>query len=74
MSNRRSRVRVLMALALSIGTSMAAPLVQASPSWPVKPVRLVVLAPGGGGTADPLARLLARLERRSLRWADTYRG
>ena len=32
---------------------------QATSAWPTKPVRLIVPAPGGGGTADPLGRVLA---------------
>lgn len=36
---------------------MSAPLSAAE--WPAKPVRIIVPAGGGGGTADPIARVLA---------------
>ncbi|MBU8538205.1 Bug family tripartite tricarboxylate transporter substrate binding protein [Falsiroseomonas tokyonensis] len=37
----------------------------AQPAWPTRPVRLIVPAPGGGGTADTLARIFAQeLEKR----------
>jgi len=32
---------------------------QSAGAWPSKPVRLVIPAPAGGGTADPLGRVLA---------------
>lgn len=31
----------------------------AADDWPAKPVRIIVPAPGGGGTADPISRVLA---------------
>ena len=49
--------RVLPAVAL--GIVLALPTAAAEPAWPSKPVRIIVPAPAGGGTADPLSRVLA---------------
>ncbi|NKC30237.1 Bug family tripartite tricarboxylate transporter substrate binding protein [Falsiroseomonas selenitidurans] len=43
----------------------AAPAQAQAPAWPNRPVRIIVPAPGGGGTADTLARIFAQeLEKR----------
>jgi len=37
----------------------------AQPAWPTRPVRIILPAPGGGGTADTLARIFANeMEKR----------
>lgn len=43
----------------------AAPSQAQAPAWPTRAIRLIVPAPGGGGTADTLARIFAQeLEKR----------
>ncbi|WP_439594855.1 Bug family tripartite tricarboxylate transporter substrate binding protein [Falsiroseomonas sp.] len=55
-----SRRTLLSATALAVAMPAAA-----QPAWPTRPVRLIVPAPGGGGTADTLARIFAQeLEKR----------
>lgn len=50
--------RALLGLAALAAAPAAA---QAPPAeWPTRPVRLIVPAPGGGGTADTIARILAQ--------------
>jgi len=53
-------------LALLAGGLAAAPRAQAQGSaWPDRPVRLIVPAPGGAGTADTVARIMAQeMEKR----------
>jgi tripartite-type tricarboxylate transporter receptor subunit TctC len=52
--------RVLLALPAVLIVAAAA----AQTDWPNKPIRMIVPAPGGGGTADTIARILAQeLER-----------
>lgn len=53
----RSAVRLLAAL-LAIAAACAAMPGHAQ-AWPERPVRIIVPAPAGGGTADPLSRVLA---------------
>ncbi|WP_376097395.1 Bug family tripartite tricarboxylate transporter substrate binding protein [Roseomonas sp. CCTCC AB2023176] len=54
--------------ALSLPLALSAPaLAQAQPAggWPGKPVRIIVPAPGGAGTADTVARIYAQeMEKR----------
>ncbi|MCZ7562178.1 MAG: tripartite tricarboxylate transporter substrate binding protein [Burkholderiaceae bacterium] len=45
-------------LACAIAAS-AMPVVSAAADWPTRPVRIIVPAGGGGGTADPISRVLA---------------
>ncbi|WP_458093651.1 Bug family tripartite tricarboxylate transporter substrate binding protein [Roseomonas sp. WA12] len=56
------------ALLLSAAALLPAAHAQPAPSgdaWPNRPVRIIVPAPGGGGTADTLARVFAQeLEKR----------
>ncbi|NKE47109.1 tripartite tricarboxylate transporter substrate binding protein [Roseomonas frigidaquae] len=43
----------------------AAPALAQAPAWPSRPVRIILPAPGGGGTADTLARIFAQeMEKR----------
>ncbi|MFN6999653.1 MAG: Bug family tripartite tricarboxylate transporter substrate binding protein [Elioraea tepidiphila] len=48
--------RALLALAAALIAAPAA----AQTDWPTKPIRMIVPAPGGGGTADTIARILAQ--------------
>lgn len=48
--------RALLALAAALPAMPAA----AQGSWPDRPIRIIVPAPGGGGTADTIARILAQ--------------
>lgn len=48
--------RALLALAAALAAAPAA----AQASWPDRPIRIIVPAPGGGGTADTIARILAQ--------------
>jgi len=54
--------------ALLLPALLAAPAARAqapAEAWPARPVRLIVPAPGGGGTADTLARVFAQeMEKR----------
>ena len=65
-----SRRAILAATLAAPAGTFAAPgaaLAQAEPAsaWPTRPVRIIVPAPGGAGTADTLARIFAtELERR----------
>ena len=62
--------RVLFASSLSLAIALAAgrpALAQGAPpaDWPNRPLRIIVPAPGGGGTADTVARIYAaELEKR----------
>ncbi|HYP85934.1 tripartite tricarboxylate transporter substrate binding protein [Variovorax sp.] len=60
----RTSRRRLLSLALCAG--IAAPLSVHAQDWPTKPVRIVVPA-GPGGSADPLARLVAEELGKSLK-------
>ena len=56
---------------LAAGVVAVAPAARADAGWPTRPIRIIVPAAGGGGTADTLARLIAaelehRLGRRVL--------
>lgn len=57
-SNTSRMRRNALLMILSMGLLGAVSSTQAQPSWPSKPIRLVVGAPSGG-SADSLARLLA---------------
>ena len=46
-------------ITLGLTAMIAGGPAQANEEWPSKPIRLLVPAPAGGGTADPVARLLA---------------
>jgi tripartite-type tricarboxylate transporter receptor subunit TctC len=48
--------RALLALAAALIAAPAA----AQADWPNRPIRMIVPAPGGGGTADTIARILAQ--------------
>ena len=53
--------RLIRPLAFALAAALA-PLTQAqtaAESWPAKPLRIIVPANAGGGTADPLSRVLA---------------
>ena len=54
-----TRRTVLAASAATLGSSLAAPAVKASPGWPTKaPIKLIATFPPGG-TADTISRILA---------------
>ncbi len=57
---RKSSRRIALLATLACAASLA---IQAQPAaaadWPTKPVRIIVPAGGGGGTADPISRVLA---------------
>ena len=54
-----TRRTVLAASAATLGSSLAAPSVKASPGWPTKqPIKLIATFPPGG-TADTISRILA---------------
>ena len=54
-----TRRTVLAASAATLGSSLAAPAVKASPGWPSKqPIKLIATFPPGG-TADTISRILA---------------
>ncbi len=53
-----TRRTVLAASAATLGSSLAAPAVKASPDWPTKaPIKLIARFPPGG-TADTISRIL----------------
>ena len=54
-----TRRTVLAASMATLGSSLAAPAVKASPGWPTKqPIKLIATFPPGG-TADTISRILA---------------
>lgn len=56
-----TRRTLLAATALGAAT----PAFAQAPAWPSRPVRIILPAPGGGGTADTLARIFAQeMEKR----------
>jgi tripartite-type tricarboxylate transporter receptor subunit TctC len=60
MTTRRSALLLPAALGLAAGAQAQAPQ-----PWPSRPLRIIVPAPGGGGTADTLARIFAQeMEKR----------
>ena len=57
--------RLLLAIAAATGAGFASPAGAQVAGWPSKPVRMIVPAPGGAGTADALARIFAQeMEKR----------
>ncbi len=61
---RRRDTLSLFATGLAAGTLAPAARAQA-PAWPDRPVRMIVPAPGGAGTADTVARIVAQeMEKR----------
>ncbi len=56
---------LLATLACAI-TAAALPAASAAADWPTKPVRIIVPSGAGGGTADPIARVLAEELTRRL--------
>jgi tripartite-type tricarboxylate transporter receptor subunit TctC len=57
--------RLLLATAAATGAASASPAGAQSAGWPNRPVRMIVPAPGGAGTADALARIFAQeMEKR----------
>jgi tripartite-type tricarboxylate transporter receptor subunit TctC len=64
MQMRRRDTLSLLATGLAAGTLAPAARAQA-PAWPDRPVRMIVPAPGGAGTADTVARIVAQeMEKR----------
>src|SRR5918998_254115 len=64
MTTTRRRALFLPA-ALCAATAAARAQVPGEAPWPGRPVRIIVPAPGGGGTADTVARIFAQeLEKR----------
>ena len=60
-----TRRMLLAATALGATTPALSPALAQAPAWPSRPVRIILPAPGGGGTADTLARIFAQeLEKR----------
>jgi len=73
---RRSIFPVLARL-LVAATGLAAVATAQAQAWPDKPVRLIVPAAAGGGTADPISRLFADELSKSLGqrvWVDNMGG
>jgi tripartite-type tricarboxylate transporter receptor subunit TctC len=56
---RRRQIGSLAATAAALAAPLAA-RAQPAPGWPSRPIQIIVPAPGGGGTADTLARILAQ--------------
>lgn len=54
-----SRLLGLLAGAAAALLAVTAPQPATAADWPTKPVRIIVPSGGGGGTADPIARVLA---------------
>jgi tripartite-type tricarboxylate transporter receptor subunit TctC len=58
--NRMSARMTALLAALACAASLASnPQTAFAADWPTKPVRIIVPAGGGGGTADPISRVLA---------------
>jgi tripartite-type tricarboxylate transporter receptor subunit TctC len=62
---RRRNTLALLAGGLAAGTLAPRARAQGPGGWPDKPIRIIVPAPGGAGTADTVARIMAQeLEKR----------
>jgi len=65
MTTRRDALLLPAALGLLTAAQAPAPAPAPAGAWPDRPVRIIVPAPGGGGTADTLARVFAQeMEKR----------
>lgn len=65
MTTRRTLLLLPLGLALPAEASRAQPAPAPPADWPNRPIRIILPAPGGGGTADTVARIYAaELEKR----------
>lgn len=60
-----------LALSCTLAAGLTAPAFATTPEWPAadKPIQIIVPAPGGGGTGDTIARLMADRLSRKLKTA-----
>ncbi len=58
-ATKSTRLKVALATLACTATLAVTPGLAAAADWPTKPVRIIVPAGGGGGTADPISRVLA---------------
>jgi len=63
--SRRAALTATAAAAMAPALAPRTGAAQAPAAWPTRPVRIILPAPGGGGTADTLARIFAaEMEKR----------